>query len=91
MIESGRKCIASKCEKCNFYRYWNMVDDKGKKEVKQICSFDILFNELPKLKGSIDGVQAASNETRNSVLEFGTKSVKTLKSVLGSSQKQIEG
>jgi len=90
MIEKGKKCIAQSCEKCNFFRYWNMVDDKDQKAVKQICSFDILFNEIPILKGSVDGCQQATNETRNRVDSFGTAAVDTLKSIATNIPKLLE-
>ena len=58
-----------------------MQSDKGEKGVKEICSLDVLFNEIPKLIGSIDGCQQAVNETRNKVEKFGDASVETLKSI----------
>ena len=78
MIRKGRKCIASKCEKCNFYRHYNMVNDKGEKAVKEICAFDTLFNELPKILGGIDGCQEATNKTFNKVIAYGQASVAVL-------------
>jgi hypothetical protein len=89
MINKGKKCIASSCQKCNFFRHWNMVDDKGKKEVKQICSFDILFNEIPNLKGSIDGCQEATNKTFNKVERFGKASIETLKGIAHNAPKLL--
>ena len=77
-----KKCIAKKCEDCHFFQHWNMEDDKGKKEIHRICSFQVLFDEIPRIRGSIDGCQAASNETRNYVIDFGDKAVKTIKGII---------
>jgi len=82
MKTSKQKCIAKKCEDCYFYRYWNRGNDKGEVQTVQICSFDVLFDEIPRIRGSIDGCQSASNETRNVVIEFGSKAVKTIEAVV---------
>jgi hypothetical protein len=58
-----------------------MENDKGEKAVKEICSFDILFNEIPKLLGGIDGCQQATNETYNKVDAYGRASVETLQMI----------
>jgi len=88
-MEKGKKCIASSCEKCNFYRYWNLENEKGEKSIQQRCSFDMLFAEIPRIRGSIDGVQESTNETRNVVMNYGYKSVKTLKALTNA--KLLEG
>jgi hypothetical protein len=81
MRDPKKKCIAKKCEDCNFYQYWNMVDDKGNRRVEIKCSMQVLFDEIPRIRGSIDGCQTASNETRNTVIEFSEKAVKTIKGI----------
>jgi hypothetical protein len=58
-----------------------MESDKGEKDVKEICSFDVLFNEMPKILGGIDGCQEASNEARNIIIDFGGATVKALESM----------
>ena len=42
----------------------------------------ILFDEIPRLKGAIDGCQKSTNETRNNVLNFSDKAVKTIKGLV---------
>ena len=79
MRDSKKKCICKKCDDCYFFRYWNRGNDKGEVQTVQVCSFDVLFDEIPRIRGSIDGCQSASNETRNVVIDFGSKAVKTIK------------
>lgn len=83
MIFKGRKCICKKCEDCNFYLYWDMAEIKngmptGLTERRQKCGFFALFETIPELRGSIDGCQAAVNETRNRVMEYGQASVSAI-------------
>jgi len=66
-MKPNGKCIAKKCEDCNFYRDWDMTNKDGLRKVMKQCGFAVLFDEIPHIKGSIDGVQRASNETRNRV------------------------
>ena len=40
-----------------------------------------MCEEIPHLRGSVDGCQQATNETRDRVLGFGEASVKTLKNI----------
>ena len=86
MIFKGRKCICKKCDDCNFYLYWDMAEIKngvptGLTERKQRCGFFVLFDVIPGIRGSIDGCQAAANESRNRVTEFGRAAVETLISI----------
>jgi hypothetical protein len=70
MIRPGKKCIAKKCEDCNFYDDWYVEDKKdgrptGLKKNINKCSFRVLFEELPMIRGAIDGLQGGVNEARN--------------------------
>jgi hypothetical protein len=56
-------------------------DDKGREAVGQRCGFEVLFDQIPKIIGSVDGCQAASNETRNSVIAFSRAAVETLSQI----------
>jgi hypothetical protein len=60
----------------------------GLRELQRRCSFQVFFDELPRIRGSMDGVQEAANEARNRSMEalqrveaFGLASVKTLESI----------
>lgn len=65
MKDSKKKCIAKSCEDCNFFRPWILVNDKQQEKIENKCSFEVLFENIPKIIGSIDGVQSAANESRN--------------------------
>jgi len=86
MRDPKKKCIARKCEECNFYQSWDVGEYKdgkptGLRKMIQKCSLQVLFEEIPAIKGSIDGCQQASNETRNKVDSFGKASIETLKGI----------
>jgi len=86
MRDPKKKCIARKCDECNFYQSWDVGEYKdgkptGIRKMITKCSLQVLFEEIPGIKGSIDGCQQAANETRNNVKDFGEKSVKALMSV----------
>ena len=83
MRDPKKKCIAKKCEDCQFYQNWNVEEVKdgkptGIRGFEEKCSMQVLIDEVPRIRGAIDGCQTASNETRNSVIEFGAKAVKTI-------------
>jgi len=68
-MKPGGKCIAKRCEDCNFYYSWDMTNEEGlRKQIKK-CVFLVLSEEIPRIRGSIDGVQAAANESRNRAME----------------------
>jgi len=79
MRDPKKKCISRKCEDCQFYQYWNMENDRGEKKVEQKCSLQVLFDEIPRIRGSVDGCQSAMNETRNRVIDFSKKAVKSIR------------
>lgn len=68
---------------------WDMTDSKtGLRSLVDKCGFLVLFEELPHIRGSIDGVQEAANEARNRSMEtkgivtaFGEATVKTLEAI----------
>jgi len=65
MRDPKKKCIAKKCDECNFFNHWNIVDDKNQEKIELKCDFEVMRHTLPKIIGAIDGVQSASNESRN--------------------------
>lgn len=66
------------CDDCRFYRDWIVKSDKGQEAVAQACGFEVLMDEITRIRGSVDGCQAAANESRNRVVEFGQAAVETL-------------
>lgn len=66
------------CDACRFFRMWRLVNDLGQEKFEERCGFEVLMDEIPKFRGSVDGCQQAANETRNRVVEFGTAAVQTL-------------
>lgn len=67
-MKPNGKCIAKKCEDCRFFENWDVTDTKtGLRSLEKKCSFEVLFKEIPKIAGSVDGCQRASNEARNRV------------------------
>ncbi len=65
MISPGKKCIAKKCQDCNFWRPWNLVNELGQQKIEERCCFWVLFDEIPRIRGAIDGLQGGVNEARN--------------------------
>ena len=47
-----------------------MTNDKGESKTEFKCDIRIIAETLPRLIGSVDGCQKATNETRNRVLEY---------------------
>jgi hypothetical protein len=77
-----KKCPGGKCEKCYLFRRFTYEEEAEDPETKQMmktgqikhfwrCAIDHLLEATPKIFGSIDGVQRATNETRNRVEAFG--------------------
>ena len=70
MRKSNKKCICKKCEDCNFFLSWDMTEQKtGLRKNVQKCGFQVLFEEIPFIRGSIDGAQQGSNEANNRAME----------------------
>ena len=76
-----------KCDDCRFLRSWVLINDRGEQKVEERCGFEVLMDEIPRIRGSIDGCQAASNESRNRVMEYGEASVNTLTALLSAAEK----
>ena len=71
MRDPKKKCICKKCEECNFFMAWDMTDQKtGLRSNIQKCGFQVLFEEIPFIRGSIDGAQKGANEARNRSMEI---------------------
>jgi len=66
------------CDKCRFFKSWILTSDKGEQKVEERCGLEVLMDEIPRIRGSVDGCQAAANESRNRVVEFGQAAVETL-------------
>ena len=70
MRQKNKKCICKKCEECNFFMPWDMTEQKtGLRKQVQKCGFQVLFEEIPFIRGSIDGAQQGANEARNKAME----------------------
>jgi hypothetical protein len=70
MRNNKKKCICKNCEDCQFYRTWDMTDQNtGLRKQVSKCGFQVLFEELPHLRGAIDGAQQGANEARNRSME----------------------
>ena len=73
--------FGAECDSCRFFKSWIFTNDKGEQKVEERCGFEVLFDEIPRIRGSVDGCQAAANESRNRVMEFGRAAVETLISI----------
>lgn len=69
MLRKGRKCICKKCEDCNFFLPWDMTNKEGVRKQVERCAFMVLFDEIPRIRGAVDGCQASANEARNRAME----------------------
>jgi hypothetical protein len=78
------------CSECRFFRSWILTSDRGEQKVEERCGFEVLMDEIPRIRGSIDGCQSASNETRNRVMEFGQAAVETIIQIKDMAPKLIE-
>lgn len=76
-----KKCICKKCEDCRLYRSWLMDDKQGNQKVISKCDIQVIAEEMPKFRASVDGCQVAANETRNRVLEFGSAATRVISSL----------
>ena len=65
MRDKKKKCICKNCEDCHFYQSWDMTNDHGIRKSIQKCSLQVLFEEIPLIRGAIDGLQGGVNEARN--------------------------
>ena len=81
MRDTKKKCIAKKCDDCQFFQSWDMKNKEGLRKSITRCSMQVLFDEIPRILGSIDGCQKATNETYNKVDAYGKASIETLKMI----------
>ena len=64
------KCFAKDCEKCNWYQSWDLTETTtGLRKSEMRCSFQMLINEIPLMRGAVDGLQGGVNEARNRSME----------------------
>jgi hypothetical protein len=89
MRDPKKKCIAKKCDECHFFQPWDMKNKDGLRKTVTKCCLDVLCEEIPHLRGSVDGCQKATNETRNKVISFGTSAVETLKGIAQNAPKLL--
>lgn len=89
MRDPKKKCIAKKCDECHFFQPWDMTGKGGLRKSVTKCCIQVLCEEIPHLRGSIDGCQQATNETRNKVINFGTSAVETLKGIAHNAPKLL--
>lgn len=68
-MSKNKKCICSNCEDCRLFRTWIMANDKGEQRVEEKCGLFVLFDEISRIRGSIDGLQHGVNEARNMALD----------------------
>lgn len=86
------KCFAKKCEDCNWWEDWDITvyengNPTGLRKIEKKCSFRVVINEIPRIRGSIDGLQGGMNEARNRSME----TQEFLKAVFDGKIKLIEG
>jgi len=64
------KCFAKKCEDCNWWNDWDVTEiHTGLRKIEKKCSFQVLMNEIPKIVGSMDGLQGGVNQARNASIQ----------------------
>lgn len=68
-MKPNGKCFAKNCEDCNFLYNWDMKNKEGLRANKKRCLFSVIGEEIPRIVGSVDGVQKAANESRNRSME----------------------
>lgn len=68
-MKPNKKCICKKCEDCNLLERWDMEDENGLRKSIEKCGLLVLFEEIPKIRGAIDGLQTGVNEARNKSME----------------------
>jgi hypothetical protein len=73
MPKPNKKCICKDCENCNFYVSWDMENNEGLRKQIPECLFLVIANELPRLRGAVDGLQGGVNEARNRSMEAKSK------------------
>lgn len=69
MKSPKKKCICRNCDDCNFYQTWDMTNNEGIRQQITKCGFQVLFEEVSRIRGSIDGCQQGVNEARNRAME----------------------
>jgi len=63
------KCICKKCEDCRLYLSWILTNDKGEQKVESRCAILMMAEELPRMRGAVDGLQGGVNDARNRAME----------------------
>jgi hypothetical protein len=92
--DPNKKCISKKCKDCQLYQSWDMTDPKtGLRKNVNKCGLQVLFEEIPHIRGSIDGVQKAANQARNHSIQaqqiVGAQTIKFVQSLQFLSKKLL--
>ena len=69
------------CEKCRFFKSVILTNDRGEQKAEDRCTFEVLFDVIPRIIGSIDGCQRSANETRNSVIKYAEASTNAIQAI----------
>jgi hypothetical protein len=64
-----KKCICKNCDDCRLFNPWLLTNNKGEQKVENKCDLRVLAEEIPRIKGAIDGLQGGVNEARNRSIE----------------------
>lgn len=64
-MAQGNKCICKKCEDCRLYLSWDMESQEGLRKQVYKCAIVVIAEEIPRLRGAVDGLQGGVNEARN--------------------------
>jgi len=66
---SKKKCICKNCDDCKLFLPWKMTNDHGQERFETKCLLLVLADEIPRIRGSVDGLQSGVNEARNRSME----------------------
>ena len=69
MKKPSGKCFCKNCEDCHWFMEWDMVNTNGLRKIDKKCLFHVLAQEIPNLRGCIEGVQGAAEQARNRSME----------------------
>ena len=51
------------------YLSWILTNDKGEQKVESRCAILMIAEELPRMRGAVDGLQGGVNDARNRAME----------------------
>ncbi len=103
MRNPKKKCISKNCETCNLCKERSVeIVENGKPtgimEMRKVCLIEYLERGQHYLMGALDGLQEASNQSRNASFEavdavnnFGNGVISVLNEISKSTKKLLEG